>query len=112
MEPTLAVNGLGRLLWHVLGPAHRQEAPITELAALSNRDDLTRRRVDDLDVDMGQRFADRRRFQLEWIIRQRRGNTATAFGLSKNDGGIGPDALFHLLDQRAGKGSSAAGDCC
>jgi hypothetical protein len=44
------------------------------------------------------------------LYQQRRSNTATAFGLSKNDGDIGPDALFHLLYQGDRNRSSAAGD--
>src|SRR5215472_8700654 len=110
MHPAILVYCLGGLLGHVIVTLHCQKSSIAELATFPTRHHLASYRIDDLDIDIRQRFPNCRRFQLEWIFRQRRGYTATAFRLSKYDGNVGSDALFHLLHQGDGNGSSSTGD--
>ena len=69
MHPAVSINGLLCLLGHLVVTSHDHEAAIAQFAALTYRHDLAGRRIDDFDLDIWQRFADGRRFQLKRIIR-------------------------------------------
>ena len=69
MHPAVIINGLVGLLGHLVVTSHDHEAAIAQFATLTYRHDLADRRIDDFDLDMRQRFADGRRFQLKRIIR-------------------------------------------
>src|SRR5258708_28207732 len=100
MQPAVSVNRLRSLLRHLVVAHHRHKATIAQFAALPDRHHRARRRIDDLDIDMRQRFAHRRRFQLARLLWHRRGKAATAFGLTEDDEDICCHACFHLFHQK------------
>src|SRR5579885_1102885 len=62
MQPALAIDRFGSLFGHLVVALHRQETTAAELAALATGNNLLRNRVDNLDLDMRQRCANRCRF--------------------------------------------------
>src|SRR5437588_8254534 len=106
MRPAVSINGLGGLLGHLVVTSHDHEASIAKFAALTYWHDLAGHRIDDFDLDMWQRFADGRRFQLKRIIRQRHRDAATALRLPKTDDDIRSQPRFHLLHQEKRNGSA------
>src|SRR5712692_2870978 len=54
VQPPLAVNGLGGLLWHVVVASHDQVPSTAQLATLPTRHYFTSGRMDHLDLGMGQ----------------------------------------------------------
>ena len=50
MQPSLAINGRRGLFWHIVIAHHDQKPPATEFTTFSNRHDVTRCGMDNLDI--------------------------------------------------------------
>src|SRR5271165_3152362 len=80
-EPALTIKHFRGLLRHLVVAKHDREAAITKFSAFSHWDNCASHRIDDLDLDMRQRFSNGCCFQLKWIICQRHRDAATALRL-------------------------------
>src|SRR5437588_13024600 len=64
MQPAIAVNRLRGFLGHLVIALHNQETPAAELDALTAGNRLAGDGIENLDVGMGQRYADGRTLRL------------------------------------------------
>ena len=102
-----AIDDLGGLLGHLVVPSHDHEAAIAEFAALTYRYDLASRRIDEFDLDMGQRLCRRSpafnsngSFASVMVMQQ------LPSVCPKTDEDIRPQPRFHLLHQEKRNGSA------
>ncbi len=99
VQPSLAIDGFGGLLRHVVVSIHDQVAPAAQFPALATRRSLTRSRVDDFDLAVRQRHAYRGRFQFKRVVLQRQRDSRAGFRLAKDNGDAGTHPLLHLFHE-------------
>ncbi len=99
MQPAVAINRLGGLLWRVVVACHHKEAAAAQFATFTNWHDVTGGRMDHLDIHMRQGKTYRRRFPFKGVCWQCLRNDTGRLGLAEDDNDIGPHTLFDLLHE-------------
>src|SRR5258708_28459469 len=99
MEPPFGLERRGRGLWHVKVAQHRLVATGTDLALLTDGKHLIRVNVNNLDLRLSHRLANRLGLVLRGIVVMRVGNDAVQFRLSENDRKLAVKFLLNATDQ-------------
>ena len=99
VQPSLAINRRVGRVFHLVVARHDLVAPAAEFSALLTGDEVAGRRIDQLDLAVGQRQTHCCRFPFKWIVRQCFGNKRAGFSLTKEVTHVGPHTLCHLFYQ-------------
>ena len=94
VQPAVGIDRLSCLLWHLEVARHHLIAAHAQLSDGAGRDDGSCRRLDDLDLGVGQRLADGLCLVLRCIRGLGLGDDPAGFGLPVDDPGVDAERLL------------------